>query len=264
MKTNFSKNVLISILTFAVLILSASLYYCTEKYRDCEIPKIGSEWNKLNEDTLAGKFAKIMAKENFEETDLKMVKITTDICLKYDPNDVFCLIYRAHALRAEGKLNEALDALLKAANILKTWPEIQNMVIDNYYTFSDGGKTEKWNLEYTENAEWRGKIATDLSQIDGVKFYFVDSNNVPSSTFGQMDWFWAEPEDLTDLTAEQTGGKWVQYMLKRFGDIDIDKIDTEKDIFLVSGKFDYRDCGYLNGHVCIPVIKVDRIKKAEN
>jgi hypothetical protein len=111
-----------------------------------------------------------------------------------------------------------------------------------------------------QQVEWEGKIATDLSQIDGIKFYFVE---LKTKTVSTANWFWAAPEDLTSLTAKQTDGKWVRYMFKRFGDIDIDKIDPEKDTFLVSGRFDYQDCDYLNGHVCIPVIKVDRIKKVE-
>lgn len=109
---------------------------------------------------------------------------------------------------------------------------------------------------------WTGKIS-NLSQIDGVKFWIIDDQHQPNITTDN-DWFWAIPND--NPPADIKHGEWVTYMLKRYGNIDISSIDRDNDIFLIKGKLLELDCTFYDSDTtttapCIPNVEVENIKK---
>lgn len=108
-----------------------------------------------------------------------------------------------------------------------------------------------------KNVSWTGKIAYNLSQIDGVKLWIVDEQH---KTVVTTNWFWAIP--LDDPTANETNGEWVAYILKRFGGINTSKVDVENDRFLVAGILRESDCSFYDGQ-CIPNLEIERIERVE-
>lgn len=113
-----------------------------------------------------------------------------------------------------------------------------------------------------KEVSWAGKIS-NLSQIDGIKFWIVDDQHRPNATT-YNDWFWALPADLP--TVETTHGKWVTYMLRRYGNIDANSINGDNDVFLIKGKLLFLDCDFYNNTPttpapCIPNLEVENIQK---
>lgn len=105
---------------------------------------------------------------------------------------------------------------------------------------------------------WKGKIATNLSQIDGIKFWVVDKQHQPNTKTNNA-WFWSVPADWP--TSDDTNGAWVTYMLKRYGNIDASKINPDSDVFLITGKFLELDCTFYDNGPCIPNLEVEKIER---
>ncbi len=114
-----------------------------------------------------------------------------------------------------------------------------------------------------KTVSWKGKIAIDLSQIDGVKFWIIDDRSTISDTKYDR-WFWVVPE--YEPTVAETNGLWVSFMLKKYGNLDIKDIDVKNDIFLINGILAESDCDFLtNSNLdqqhCVPNVSALSIKK---
>lgn len=139
----------------------------------------------------------------------------------------------------------------------------------NYVTSTPPAKLEINNLTYStvvsdktnayicKRVAWNGKIATNLSQIDGIKFLIIDAQHPVDST--TTDWFWSVPVDWP--TSNDANGAWVTYMLRHYGNIDASKINPDKDVFLITGKLLELDCTFYDNRQCIPNIEVERIQR---
>jgi len=95
-----------------------------------------------------------------------------------------------------------------------------------------------------------------LSQIDGIKLCFLDDEN-STDNLDLRNWFWGIPEIFP--SADEHKGEWAIWMLKEFGDIDADNL-TDDEIFVVTGKHVFDDCGFYDDGTCIPNVEVERIE----
>lgn len=143
-------------------------------------------------------------------------------------------------------------SLLITKNSIKTKPTFLDVVQTNCEKHPYIGKI----------ISWMGKISS-LSQIDGIKFWIIDDQHQPNIKTDNS-WFWAIPDN--NPSAEITHGKWVTYMLKRYGNIDINSVDSDNDIFLIKGKLLELDCTFYDNTLattapCIPNVEVENIKK---
>jgi hypothetical protein len=114
-----------------------------------------------------------------------------------------------------------------------------------------------------KTVSWKGKIATELSQLDGVKFWIVDGRSMTSDTKYEK-WFWVVPEYESNVA--ETNGLWVSFMLKKYGNLDIKDVDVKNDIFLINGILSESDCDFLSNNnlgqqYCIPNVRVISINK---
>ena len=101
----------------------------------------------------------------------------------------------------------------------------------------------------------KGTIS-NLSQLQGIKFWPYDDKYI-SGQRTQYEFFWASPEGLENITADQHQGQWVKYTLKRYAGLSPKDINPDKDIYLVTGKYTGSDCGYWEGKKnCIPQIDI--------
>ena len=164
----------------------------------------------------------------------------------------------------------------KQAQTLEREPK---KIADEVLTF-DMVASSKNNEYKGKPVNWQGMINTSASQIDGIKFYILDSEHSVHS-WKQSDWFWAIPND----NGGANNGDWVSYMLKRYGTVKgaVDKggnsgssfydpeggvkdsgIDPEKQIFEIRGSVHENDCDFMFNDDkihCIPNIEVESIKK---
>ncbi|MFA5061955.1 MAG: hypothetical protein WC526_02325 [Patescibacteria group bacterium] len=105
-----------------------------------------------------------------------------------------------------------------------------------------------------KTVQWQGTIATDLSQISGIKFYITGQNDTSNS----KQWYWAIPQD--EPSANEVNGKWVTFMLGKYGNIKPEDINPATDVYLVTGKLVESDCD-IQPNICIPNIIISSIKK---
>ncbi len=92
---------------------------------------------------------------------------------------------------------------------------------------------------------WRGQIS-NLSQIDGIKFWIIDNNHT-IRTSSYNDWFWAIPKEIP--TTSETNGNWPSYMLKKYGNLNIDDVIIESDTFTITGTLLELDCDFYDSTI---------------
>lgn len=126
----------------------------------------------------------------------------------------------------------------------------------------------KPNSYIGKRVTWTGKIAINLSQISGIKFWIVDKQHQPDSSKDNA-WFWAIPKELATKEdpsyKEGWNGYWGEFMFKNYSKIDYDTVDTSNDVFLVTGTVENLDCTYPNGdntiESCVPNLVIEKIEK---
>lgn len=107
-----------------------------------------------------------------------------------------------------------------------------------------------------EIVQWQG-VFCGLSQIDGIKLCFWD-DKLGANAVDVCNWFWAIPEVAPSI--DEYNGKWVEWMLNKYGDIDSDELSGD-EVFLVSGKYISNDCGfYDDSGICVSNVEVERIE----
>lgn len=134
--------------------------------------------------------------------------------------------------------------------------------INNNYTYADLSKSEAATL-VGQTVELNGRLATNLTQIDGVKFWVVDNAHDPSSN-AEYEWFWAttaQPEQLPD----QYSGSWTKFMFEKYAGLNSDTLNFDKATFLIKGEFIGPDCSFYDQAVfgkvvCIPNVAVESIE----
>lgn len=109
---------------------------------------------------------------------------------------------------------------------------------------------------------WKGKIS-GYSPIDGIKFCIVDSEHVNPDRHNACDWFWAIPHGSIEEYPnykDDWNGDWSEFMFKKYSNIDYDKINYDKDIFVITGVLEDIDYGvdYSKPVPNIEVIKIER------
>ncbi|MDO8669105.1 MAG: hypothetical protein Q7K65_02335 [Candidatus Buchananbacteria bacterium] len=171
---------------------------------------------------------------------------------------IFVLSGCSSNLQTNNKLN--ITATEDEPNVVYSEPIVDEKLITDL-TFNDLSNPN--NIATSTSIEkiikWEGKISNQ-SQIDGIKFWPYDDEFIKGER-KDYEFFWASPEDLLDITAYQHKGKWVSYILKRYDGLTSDQIDSERDIYLVIGKFRGLDCGYYgyeesSRKFCIPLIDI--------
>jgi len=95
---------------------------------------------------------------------------------------------------------------------------------------------------------WYGKVATDLSQIDGIKFWIIDKEHT-----NKEKWFWSYDEDTQQLPQEASGN-WVNYTLNKYVGISDHNEDT---IFEIKGEVINIDCDV--AEYCVPNVRLSEI-----
>ncbi len=116
-----------------------------------------------------------------------------------------------------------------------------------------------------QTIELTGLLATNLSQIDGVKFWILDKDHNYDNN-EKYEWFWAttaQPEQLPT----KYNGSWTHYMFEKYAGLNSENIDFDKTAFTVKGKFLGQDCTFYNKEtfgktVCIPNVAVESISLA--
>ena len=199
--------------------------------------------------------------ENNAENYFEVVK-KADMCLMMEPKDIDCFNLDANSLAKMAYIDEALKVLTDAKKYVNKWSDEGEDLIHLYYSISDRGKTDKWNLILDQDIQWKGKIGIGLEQIDGIKFYFIGDDGKTSRTAGWQDWFWVLPTSTEEIVIEKDG--WVEYMLKSFGNIDINTVDFISDTFLITGKYTNFDCGFYGDYMCVPIVAVEKIERIKN
>lgn len=134
------------------------------------------------------------------------------------------------------------------------------LIVLSLFIFS-GCEISSDNLTYNQVVEskdkyvgksivWQGSVATELSQISGIKFWIIDKDHNDNKA-----WFWAYDKDTSYLPTEAEG-KWVSYLLKKY--IGSDEHD-ENTKFEVKGIVKELDCEVAD--FCVPNIEFIKIKK---
>jgi len=109
---------------------------------------------------------------------------------------------------------------------------------------------------------WNGQIAYGLSQIDGIKFWIVDSSHPTTIKREGYEWFWAIDSD-TWVLPESAHGRWATYLITKFvGEAPCE----DKCIYQVRGKVVSLDCTFYDEslygkQVCMPNVEIESIKK---
>ncbi len=138
----------------------------------------------------------------------------------------------------------------------------------NSITYSEITRLDQGIKSYKgREIKWRGKIASKYSQIDGIKFCIIDDSHKNPDIYSECDWFWAIPKELATEKDSSYQSDWngnlVELMFKNYSNIDYDKINSEKDEFIITGKLDSLDTEVDYFNRVIPSIEVTKIEKVE-
>ncbi|MBU4347254.1 hypothetical protein KJ586_00030 [Patescibacteria group bacterium] len=127
------------------------------------------------------------------------------------------------------------------------------------------GEMEKHSIYRGKNVQWMGRVANRYSQIDGIKFCIIDDKHKNADSRADCDWFWLFPVNLaTENSPErQTNwdGFWPSYMFKTYSGLNPEKIDWDKDTFLIYGEIEDIDLGVDGLNRPIPTIIATKIEK---
>lgn len=108
--------------------------------------------------------------------------------------------------------------------------------------------------------QWQAKIASSLTRRDGIKFCIIDDKHQNVDSGSNCDWFWLYDKNLDTKDGPNffNSANWFDYIFRTYSNINPQKIDWDKDIFLVTGEIDGVD-GVFDKP--IPLIIVSKIKK---
>lgn len=125
-------------------------------------------------------------------------------------------------------------------------------------------EVEKRSIYQGTNVRWKGRVS-NYTQISGVKFCIIDDKHLETDLNEGCDWFWLSPANLAtendpDMQSDWNGS-WIKYMFNVYSGVNPDKIDFEKDIFLVSGELEYVDFGVDYYNRPVPSIVATKIEK---
>jgi len=110
--------------------------------------------------------------------------------------------------------------------------------------------------------QWQAKIASSLTQRDGIKFCIVDDKHQNIDSSSNCDWFWLSDKNLGTKNDPNffNSADWFNYIFKTYSDINPQKIDWAKDIFLVTGEIEGVDGVFDKPIPLIVVSKIETIK----
>ncbi|MDP3043139.1 MAG: hypothetical protein Q8N21_01940 [bacterium] len=122
-----------------------------------------------------------------------------------------------------------------------------------------GGSTK--NPYAGEIIQWQAKIASSLTQRDGIKFCIIDDEHQNVDSNGNCDWFWLLDKNLGTKDGPNffNSADWFDYIFKNYSDINPQKIDWGKDTFLITGVLEDIDLDVADRPV--PNIEVIKIEK---
>jgi len=127
------------------------------------------------------------------------------------------------------------------------------------------GEMEKRSIYRGKNVRWKAKIASRYSQIDGIKFCIIDDSHQNVDTHSNCDWFWLFPNNLATENSPEAlvgwDGYWPKYMFKTYSGLNPEKIDWDKDVFLISGEVEDIDLGIDYFDRPVPTIVATKIEK---
>jgi hypothetical protein len=111
--------------------------------------------------------------------------------------------------------------------------------------------------------QWQAKIASSLTQRDGIKFCIVDDEHQNVDSGSNCDWFWLLDKNLgtKDDPNFFNSGDWFDYIFKTYSNISPQKIDWAKDTFLVTGEIEGVDGVFDKPIPLIIVSKIEMLKE---
>jgi len=111
--------------------------------------------------------------------------------------------------------------------------------------------------------QWQAKIASSLTQRDGIKFCVIDDKHQNIDSSGNCDWFWLSDKNLgtKDDPNFSDSADWFDYIFKTYSDINPQKINWDKDSFLVTGEIEGADGAFDKPIPLVIVSKIEAIKK---